>query len=61
MLVMNGTYTSGDPVLNITISGTAGAPITFAAAPDRRLSLIAPANGMPLMSEHHISLLMALL
>jgi parallel beta-helix repeat protein len=33
VLVMNGTYTSGDPVLNITIGGTASAPITFAAAP----------------------------
>jgi parallel beta-helix repeat protein len=33
VLVMNGTYTSGDPVLNITIGGTASAPITYAAAP----------------------------
>ena len=33
VLVMNGTYTSGDPVLDITTSGTASAPITFAAAP----------------------------
>ena len=33
VLVMNGTYTSGDPVLQITTGGTASAPITFAAAP----------------------------
>ena len=33
VLVMNGTYTGGDPVLNITTGGTASAPITFAAAP----------------------------
>src|SRR5215475_9233920 len=34
VLVMNGTYTNGgNDVLTISTSGTAGAPITFEAAP----------------------------
>ena len=34
VLVMNGTYSDGgNDVLTITTSGTAGAPITFEAAP----------------------------
>ena len=57
VLVMNGTYTGGDPVLNITTGGTASAPITFAAAPGQTPVIDSSANGMLSMSEHHISLL----
>ena len=59
VLVMNGTYTGGDPVLNITTGGTASAPITFAAAPGETPSLTVLTNGMQSMSERHISLLAA--
>lgn len=50
--VMNGTYTG---TLNITTSGTAGAPITFEAAPGQIRSSTTRATGMRSTSRHPIS------
>ena len=60
--VMNGTYTAPTyaDAVDITTSGTANAPITFEAAPGRRLSLTVREVGTPLISRRHTSSLRAL-
>jgi len=61
--VMNGTYAAPfyADALDITTSGTANAPITFEAAPGRRLSSTVLVGGMPLISRRADSRLPALL